>query len=247
MLFGYPSALAHIARHAEKKAIAMNDLGIRVALVTSERLYDDQRETISRVFGCQVANGYGGRDAGFIAHECPEGSMHITAEDIIVELVDAHGEPVVPGEAGEIVVTHLATREFPFVRYRTGDVAVLATSPCSCGRGLPTLREIQGRSTDFVVAADGTVMHGLALIYVLRELAGIRQFQIVQESRELTVVRLVLEIELSESILTRIRDGFRARLGSRVAVRIEVCKEIAPEVSGKFCYVKSHVTVAGRL
>jgi len=244
MLFGYPSALALLARHAEERGIALNDLGIVVAFVTSERLYDDQRETIGRVFGCRVANGYGGRDAGFIAHECPEGSMHITAEDIIVELVDTHGDPVPPGEAGEIVVTHLATREFPFVRYRTGDVAVLATSPCGCGRGLPALREIQGRSTDFVVAADGTVMHGLALIYVLRELSGIRQFQIVQESRELTVVRVVPEIELSEAILTRIRDGFRARLGSGVAVGIEVCEEIAPEASGKFRYVKSHVTNA---
>ena len=61
MLFGYPSALTHIARHAEKRGVALNDLGIKVAFVTSERLYDEQRSTISRVFGCPVANGYGGR------------------------------------------------------------------------------------------------------------------------------------------------------------------------------------------
>ena len=75
MLFGYPSALTHIARHA-RDASPMDGLGIKVAFVTSERLYDDQREKIGRAFGCRVANGYGGRDAGFIAHECPAGGMH---------------------------------------------------------------------------------------------------------------------------------------------------------------------------
>ena len=73
MLFGYPSALSHIARHAEARGRRMDDLGIRVAFVTSERLYDEQRQQISKTFGCPVANGYGGRDAGFIAHECPQG------------------------------------------------------------------------------------------------------------------------------------------------------------------------------
>jgi phenylacetate-CoA ligase len=169
MLFGYPSALSHIARHAEARGQRMDDLGVKVAFVTSERLYDEQRAAIERVFGCPVANGYGGRDAGFIAHQCPHGGMHITAEDIIVEIVDREGRVLPPGQAGEIVVTHLATRDFPFIRYRTGDVAVLDDARCACGRGLPMLKEIQGRSTDFVVAADGTVMHGLALIYVLRD------------------------------------------------------------------------------
>lgn len=119
----------------------MNDLGIKVAFVTSERLYDYQRDDISRVFACPVANGYGGRDAGFIAHQCPHGGMHITAEDIIVEIVDKNGFPLPCGEAGEVVVTHLATGDFPFIRYRTGDVAVMSEKLCSCGRGLPVWRK----------------------------------------------------------------------------------------------------------
>ena len=134
MLFGYPSSISLIARHAEKRNQRMSELGIRVAFVTAERLYDHQREDIARVFGCPVANGYGGRDAGFIAHQCPQGSMHLTAEDIIVELVDQEGNVVPSGTAGEVVVTHLATSEFPFIRYRTGDVAVMSEGSCACGR-----------------------------------------------------------------------------------------------------------------
>jgi phenylacetate-CoA ligase len=244
MLFGYPSALAHIARHAKKRAIRMDDLGIRVAFVTSERLYDDQRVTISEAFGCPVANGYGGRDAGFIAHECPEGRMHITAEDIVVETVDASGLAAKPGEPGEIVVTHLATGDFPFIRYRTGDVGVLDGSACPCGRGLPLLREIQGRTTDFVVAHDGTVLHGLALIYVVRDLPGIESFKVIQESRERTRVLLVRGPAFEPGAVASIVEGFKRRLGPSVDVSVEIVEAIPPEKSGKFRYIVSHVPAA---
>lgn len=241
MLFGYPSALSHIAKHAKARGQRMDDLGIKVAFVTSERLYDEQRELISQVFACPVANGYGGRDAGFIAHQCPSGGMHITAEDIIVELVDAHGAPVPPGQAGEIVVTHLATRDFPFIRYRTGDVAVLDEGRCACGRGLPMLKEIQGRTTDFVIAADGTVMHGLALIYILRDLPHLASFKVVQHSRQLTEVQVVPESGFDTATASnKIVDGFKMRLGESVDVQVKVVAAIPAEKSGKFRYVVSH-------
>jgi phenylacetate-CoA ligase len=242
MLFGYPSSLSLIAAHAEKGGVRLDDLGIRVAFVTSERLYDHQRATIERVFGCRVANGYGGRDAGFIAHECPAGGMHISAEDIIVEIVDREGRPVAPGEAGEIVVTHLATGDFPFLRYRTGDVGVLSDAHCPCGRGLPLLAEVQGRSTDFVVAADGTVMHGLALIYVVRDLPGIERFKIVQESLQRTRVLLVPGAGYAPQTAERIRVGLRQRLGANVTVDVETVSDIPAERSGKYRYVASLVS-----
>ncbi len=240
MVFGYPSALAYIASHAAAKRQRLDDLGIKVAFVTSERLYDHQRAQIAKAFGCPVANGYGGRDAGLIAHECPSGGMHISAEDIVVEIVDPEGNVLPVGDSGEIVVTHLATREFPFVRYRTGDIGTLRNDLCPCGRGLPMLAEIQGRSTDFVVAEDGTVMHGLALIYILRDVPEIASFKIVQESRQRVRVQVVPASPLTSTVNARIHEGFRARLGEGVEVQIEPVVEIAPERSGKFRYVVSH-------
>jgi phenylacetate-CoA ligase len=242
MLFGYPSALAHIAEHAEKNGVVLTDLGIKVAFVTSERLYDHQREKIQTVFGCPVANGYGGRDAGFIAHQCPRGGMHITAEDIIVEIVDPDGNVAPLGELGEIVVTHLATRDFPFIRYRTGDMGILSSETCSCGRGLPLLAEVQGRTTDFVVAQDGTVLHGLALIYVLRDLEGVDAFKITQESLENTSVQIVRTSAYQQaSAEEKIISVFKTRLGQAVNINIEYPAFIAKEKSGKFRYVISHV------
>lgn len=240
MLYGYPSALAHIAQHAERRGESLSGLGIAVAFVTGERLYDVQRAAISRVFGCPVANGYGARDAGFIAHECPHGGMHVSSEDIIVELVDRDGGPVADGAPGEVVVTHTATIAYPLIRYRTGDVAVMSPKACACGRGLPILSEVHGRTTDFVVASNGTVMHGLALIYILREIPGIEKFRIEQRSHTLTEVAIVPGSRFKREMVARIIREFKQRLGSDVDVTIELVDRIASERSGKFRFVISH-------
>jgi len=241
MLFGYPSSLSLIAAHARARGISMDKLGIRVVFVTSERLYDEQRRIISEVFGCPVANGYGARDAGFIAHECPNGGMHLQAEDIIVEIVDSEGCVLPAGQPGEIAVTHTATQDFPFVRYRTGDIAILSEESCSCGRTLPLLQEIQGRSTDFVVAADGTVMHGLALIYTVRDLPGVERFKIIQHNLFHTEVLLVTRFPFSIDSEARIVRDYKARLGENVRIDITHVPAIAPERSGKYRYVISKV------
>ena len=243
MLFGYPSAYALLAQHARQQNRQMDKLGLRVAFVTSEKLYEHQRELIEKVFGCPVANGYGGRDAGFIAHQCPSGKLHITAEDIIVEIVDEGGKVLPSGERGEIVITHLATRDYPFIRYKTGDIGTLSEEPCACGRGLPVLEEIEGRTTDFVVAADGTIMHGLALIYILRDLEFINEFKIVQESTKLIRVILVSNRNLNGVEEKSIEIEFQKRLGESVKVQLENVAKIAPERSGKKRYVVSNVDI----
>jgi phenylacetate-CoA ligase len=170
--------------------------------------------------------------------------MHITAEDIIVELIDHDGQPVPVGAPGEIVVTHLATRDFPFIRYRTGDIAVLDDRRCACGRGLPLLREIQGRSNDFVVAANGTIMQGAALTYLIRDMKGIEAFKIVQESLQLTRVFLVVEKAFDRAQSIDIVVNFRRRLGDSVNIQIEFVDEIKSEKSGKYRYIISHVSDA---
>jgi phenylacetate-CoA ligase len=244
MLFGYPSVFSLIAKLAQAKDIDLTCLGIKVVFVTSERLYPYQREMIEKVFAAPVANGYGSRDAGFIAHQCPSGSMHISAEDLVVEIVDSAGNVVPEGEKGEIVITHLATSDFPFIRYRTGDIAALDTNHCACGRGLPVLKDIEGRTTDFVVAANGTMMHGLALIYILRELDGIEAFKIIQETKHHTRVQIVPSSSqgIPETLMNIIIAGFKARLGEEVIIDIEILAQIEAEKSGKFRYVISKVT-----
>ena len=147
------------------------------------------------------------------------------------------------GQPGEVVITHLGTSDFPFVRYRTGDIAAMSQESCSCGRTLPLLKEIQGRTTDFVVAADGTIMHGLAIIYPIRDIPGIAAFKVVQETRERVVVQIVPGEGCGAQVEANIVEGIKARLGQGVDVLVQRVPEISREKSGKFRYIVSHVKV----
>ncbi len=243
MMFGYASAMALLAAHARSSGQTLEDAGVRVVFVTGETLYPDQRQVIEEVFGAPVANGYGARDAGFIAHQCPQGSLHVSSEHIVVELVDGEGDPVAPGEDGEIVVTHLATGAFPFIRYRTGDMAVQSRHPCACGRGLPVLEQVLGRSTDFIRTRSGVVMHALALIYEVRGQPGVRAFKFLQAADHSIDLQIAAGREFTSEVEARTLAGLRRRLGSETPIRIARVEHIPPEKSGKHRYVVSQIPV----
>ena len=209
--------------------------------MTAEQLFEHQKRAIAGAFGCAVANGYGGRDLGFVAHECPDGGLHVTAEDIVIEIVDDEGAVVPRGQKGEIVVTHLASGGFPFVRYRTGDMGTLSEWLCPCGRGLPILEAVHGRTTDFIVAEDGTVMHALAVIYAVRDVPGVKNFKVVQEDRTHTRVFLIPENGFSKEAEEKIRARLAERLGKGVRISMERVEEIPRSASGKHRYVESRV------
>lgn len=240
-VFGYPSSISLLCDFARKNGIRLDNLGVKVVICTSERLYDYQREMIAESFAAPVVNSYGGRDAGFIANECPEGRLHVTDENIIVEIVDGEGNLLPPGELGEIVVTQLESHEFPFLRYRTGDMGTLSDEVCPCGRGLTVLKSVEGRSTDFIVTPERKVLHGLALIYKVRDTTGVEGFKIIQEDYDRIRLLLVVNEHFSEAGEKGIREDWLKRLGEGVNIEMEFPDRLSPEKSGKFRYVESKV------
>lgn len=237
MLFGYPSALSRLAFRALDTGRRMDDAGVRVAFCTAEVLRPEWRAAIASAFGCGVANEYGARDAGFIARECPAGGLHVTAEELIVEIVDATGTPLPAGEEGDIVVTNLAGPEFPFIRYRTGDRGVLASRPCACGRGLPLLAAVCGRANDGLVTLAGGWVHASAVNYALREIPGLQGYRVIQESRHRVRILVVLPTELPDAIAVALTRHVRMLLGESVQVAVERVEQIAPEPNGKYRHV----------
>ncbi len=167
--------------------------------------------------------------------------MHLTAESVVVESVDASGAPAGPGELGELVVTHLENYALPFLRYRTGDMGRLGDSACPCGRGLPVMEVAAGRSTDFLVRRDGAVVHALAVIYAFRELPGIRSFRVHQRSVDDVSVLIVKADNYGAESDGRIAAEIRRRLGGSVQVEITAVDRIPGERSGKYRYVTSDV------
>jgi len=236
-LYGYASALGYLAAYFKKIGRTIEDAWPKAVFATAEPLLPHQRQAIEEAFHCPAAVEYGARDAGLIAHECPAGSLHINAERMIVEIAD-QGQFSEPNK-GEIVVTNLMSTAMPLIRYRTGDVGELDSSLCSCGRGLPLLRYVEGRRTDFLITPSGRVTHALAIIYPIREVPGIVEFQVVQQSLEQVVLRLVTDASFADSAGAALQEKCRTALGGEVNVEIEKVSSIARLPSGKFRYVIS--------
>lgn len=249
-LYGYASSVALLAAHAKERGRKPRLPGLKVVCTTGEPLYPHQRALIGEVFGAPVANEFGSRDIGFTAHESPEnpnGQMLLMSESIVLEVLDAAGRPVPPGELGEAVMTGLCSEAQPFIRYRTGDMVRLSPEPDRAGRGLHVIAEVVGRRTDFLVRPDGTIMHALAGIYVLRATEGVAEFKLVQHSLRDLEVLVVPGPGWAPERVPAIEAGLRQRLGEEVRVTVRVVDAIAPEASGKHRYVVSHVPLQGEL
>jgi phenylacetate-CoA ligase len=238
-IFGYPSALYLLCLHAQRQARDVRSAGFKAAFVTGEVLYPHQRKLISESMNCPVADGYGGRDSGFISHECPHGRMHILTDAVVVEILGEDGRPVPPGELGQIVVTDLYSHDFPFIRYATGDLAVASSEECPCGRALPLLARVEGRQNDLIMAPDGRRINSLALIYPLREVAGIDSYRIRQKALDAFHIELVVNRSFDRSGENVIRDGWAKLLRTDVRVDFDYVESIPSEPRGKFRHVVS--------
>jgi phenylacetate-CoA ligase len=240
-IFAYPSALYLLCLRARKEARNLRQLGIKAAFVTSEVLYPHQRELISDTLNCPVANGYGGRDSGFISHECPQGGMHIMADSMIVEILDEQGCLVPPGTVGQIVVTDLYSHEVPFIRYVTGDLGSIAPGRCACGRALPLLESIEGRSNDSIVTPDGRTMNALSMVYPLREIPGIEQFRICQKRLERFHVQIVRNGEFTVDAEQHLRQRWNHLFRCNLEITFEYVSSLPRDRSGKLRHVVSEV------
>ena len=242
-IYGYASSIALLAAHARDRGRDLRLPTLKVVCTTGEALYPYQRELIEAVFGVPAANEFGSRDIGFTAHETPHGQMLLMSESIILEILDRDDQPVAPGEVGEAVMTGLCSQAQPFIRYRTGDMVRQTAVTCLNGRGLHVLGEVMGRTTDFIVRADGTIMHALAMIYVVRAIDGVEEFKLIQHNVDKIEIQVVTNERWAETSAAAIEQGIQARLGNNVKVELCLLDSIPVEASGKHRYVVSHVAL----
>src|SRR5579863_698750 len=189
-LLAYSRSLRLLAEYLisqQKSAPALT-----AAITTAESLTSEERTTIEEVLRCPTFDRYGCREFSVVASQCEarEG-LHIAAETLLVEFVagDRHAEP---GEPGSIVITDLLNEAMPFIRYRIGDAGSPMRGACGCGRGLPRMQMLAGRITDFIHTPDGRWISGVAInTYLISQLPGVRQAQIVQDRCDRLRFRLV--------------------------------------------------------
>jgi len=128
---------------------------LQVVMARGGTVSDYLKSEVRRVSQARIVAAYSSKEAGALAHPCPSGhGFHANAEAVLLEIVDAEGLPVAPGEKGRVVVTPFGSTALPLIRYDQGDEAV-AGDICECGRKLPHIRQIEGRTNAVFVHPDG--------------------------------------------------------------------------------------------
>lgn len=230
VIVGYVGPLVRLAQWliATGRRVARPESIIGAA----EALHEFQREIIERAFGCKAFNTYGCREFMLVASECEQRQgLHVNSDHLVVELRQPAGAGT--AQAGEVVITDLFNYGMPFVRYVNGDMATPAAHPCSCGRGLPLLQRVEGRSLDALRTPAGHILPGEFFPHMLKDVPGVLRFQVVQRRLDQLDLALVRGAGFEESSLAYIRREVAKVVGDSVELHCRFVDDIALTPSGK--------------
>ena len=243
-LLTYPANLTALVEHFRSTGAALTKLKeIRtVGEMVSPALRDQCRE----LWGVPVVDVYSSQEVGYLALQCPEsGLFHLQSETMMVEILDDAGDPTPPGEVGRVVVTGLHNFAMPLMRYEIRDYAEPG-EPCGCGRGLPTVRRVVGRLRNMLLLPSGEKRWPLTGFHDFREIAPIRQYQLVQKSLERIEARFVADRPLAVAEEDQLRSVIQNALGHPFEIFFQYFDEMPKTKGGKFEEFISEVTDAPR-
>ncbi|PKN52076.1 MAG: hypothetical protein CVU55_08450 [Deltaproteobacteria bacterium HGW-Deltaproteobacteria-13] len=245
LINGRPSALWQLANALLEKRI--DPPTPSVINTGAEMLFDNVRELLQNVFGCRVADNYNCEEVGNTAWQCPShtGRMHPNMATVWIETVDQQGNPVPAGSEGRLLVTNIYNSSMPFIRYETGDRGTLMQSGhCQCGFNGPVMRLMEGRNENFIVLPDGREITPRLMYEVINSafphddprwnmIDAIRMFQIIQEAKDLIVVKVVPGPAYSESLWRAVEENLK-RLHPAMFLKVEIVNDLRPEPGKKF-------------
>lgn len=234
-LLTLPNNLADLVRYIDNNGLAGRLTNLHQVRCLSETVTDELRAECRRVLSVPIADSYSTQEFGIIAIQCPaSGHYHVMAENLLVEVINHHGRPCAEGESGELVITDLHNFATPLIRYAIGDYAVMG-GPCSCGRSLPTLRRIMGRSRHMAIYPDGTRRWPRIGYHQFRDVAPICQFQLVQVATDAIHARFVVERALTTAEEMALTAIIREAMGYTFTVNYEYVADAIPRgPGGKF-------------
>lgn len=191
VLATYPTALPLLAQEQRDGRLRIRPQFIATS---GEWLVPAVQEEAAVTFGCPIRDIYGCSEFVYMAFACDQGRLHLVADWLMLEPVDAAYRPVPPGELSHTtLLTNLANRVQPIIRYDLGDRTALDAAPCPCGSRMPTVR-VEGRRDEVLAfRQDGGALVQvlpMALATVIETTPGVRRYQLIQTGPKTLRVRL---------------------------------------------------------
>ena len=235
MIGCYPTAMEVLADEQEK-----GRLNIKPAIIMTggEKLNDDVREHLSNVFGCYVQTNYSCTEGGTMACECTAHHFHINDDWVILEAVDENNKPVPFGtQSSKVLLTNLANRICPIIRFEITDRVVLHDEPCECGNMRHWLT-IEGRTDDILCFENGIRIAPMSLYAVLKEVHGIERFQLIQQEDDRLELRLIADNkqEIFKAAKKAV-ENYLSKNGVLADVYLSEKLPAANSVSGKYKHI----------
>lgn len=240
VIVAYTNPLYEFARFLKRESLV--PVKPKSIVVGAEKLHDFQRELIEEVFGAPIFETYGSREFMLIGAECEQHQgLHLSMENLLVEIVNDDGSPTPHGEEGNVVITDLYNYGMPFIRYVNGDRAVAGFELCPCGRGLPLLKKVVGRQLDTLGTPDGRKIPGEFFPHLIKDFPAVRRFQVVQEKLEQITLKLVVDGGLTLAERERLLGAVRTCTGTQVDVCLQLVDDIPLTNAGKLKVVVNAV------
>lgn len=227
-LYGYTSALKQFAELIVANNLNGGKLNIKIAIVTSEVLLEEDRNFIEVVLGCRVVNEYGAADAGLYAFECPHGGMHIFEESVYMTT----------NENDEVLTTEFHNYRMPLINYKIGDRVYFDSEVCNCGRTLRKIKSIDGRLGDVIIKPNGEHLSQYFFYYLMKDLekdgysGGIRKYKVIQKGQQFDFYIVKGQLFIPE-IETYILQSMLKSIGNEITVKFFYIDELPREKSGK--------------
>jgi phenylacetate-CoA ligase len=198
------------------------------------------RELIENKFGIRVFSRYNAVESFRIGFSCErQHGFHLREDLCCLRIVDTRGNQVKDGEPGEVVLTNLVNRGTVLINYRIGDLGAITHEPCPCGRTLPMLARLEGRSEDIIYLADGRMVHPRTVWSVFKERNDVLRYQLIQHQPDKFELRIVpAGSQARDAVVNSILEDLEKLLGP---VEITTsCLEELPMGGRKFRPVISH-------
>jgi len=228
VLTSYPTSIVAYVHFARE--LGLNPPPLAKVLPICEECDEADRAELAEYFQAPVLGRYGSHELGCIAHQCERGTWHLHSEGVLLEVLTADGKIATRG-TGALLCTTLANYAMPLIRYAIGDWAELSDEQCSCGRGLPVLKDLSGRAGQFVYTPDGRWITSHGFLAPLRWVP-VRDFRLIQDEPG-RVTLLLAGPRLDGALLARLRDEYDKLHGGTLEVSFEQVDDIPPLANGK--------------